>query len=192
MSFKFYLLLIGFIITFNTKGQISNPTSPHIYIKFSKKDYDCTKGAVALSIDSGKPPYTITWSNGVQGYYYLNELEPADYSVLITDGNGKDTTLYFSILKTVCRVIPDNLFSPNGDNINDRWRISGLEYYKNFELFVFNKWGQQVHHQEGGTYEPWDGRYLGTPVVDATYYFVLYLEKGKKDSIIKGNVTIIR
>lgn len=164
----------------------------HIYLKLSLKNFDCSKGAAALQIDSGKPPYTILWSNGVQNQYYIHELTEGDYSVKITDGNNKDTILTFRIEKVKCPVVPENHFSPNGDNYKDKWMIHNLEYYQDFELFVFNKWGQQVHHQKGGTYEPWDGRYLGTLVADATYYYILYLEKDKKDTIIKGNVTIIR
>lgn len=187
------LVIIGLVIPFGCiYSQLRDTILPHIYLKLSIKPFDCTKGAAALRIDSGKPPYIIHWSNGMQNQYYVNELTEGSYSVKITDGNNKDTVLTFNIEKVKCDVLPEPHFSPNGDNYKDKWIIHNLEYYQNFELFVFNKWGQQVHHQKGGTYEPWDGRYMGTPVVDATYYFILYLEKDKKDTIIKGNVTIIR
>jgi gliding motility-associated-like protein len=190
---RIILGIIGFIFSFEYLfPQQRDTVLPHIYVKLSVKPYDCSKGAAAIQIDSGKPPFTIVWSNGTQNIYYVNDLTEGDYSVKITDGNNKDTILTFRIEKVKCPVVPENHFSPNGDNYKDKWFIHNLEYYQDFELFVFNKWGQQVHHQKGGTYEPWDGRYLGVLVADATYYYILYLEKDKKDTIIKGNVTIIR
>jgi gliding motility-associated-like protein len=190
MSYRHTILLLFLFFLFS-KPFYSQKDSVTYFFLF-KKDYDCTPGAAALRIDSGKPPYTITWSNGQQQVTSVNGLNPGTYSVTIINGNNKDTTVVFKIEKVICPVVPERYFSPNGDNYRDTWIIHNLEFYQDFELFVFNKWGQQVHHQAGGTYQPWDGKYQGVPVVDATYYYILYLEKNKKETILKGDVTIIK
>ena len=75
-------------------------------------------------------------------------------------------------------VIPDstlkipNAFSPNGDGINDKWEISGLNGYPNSKIEVFNRWGQPVYSSIGYS-NPWNGMYKGSPLPVGTFYYVI-------------------
>ena len=91
----------------------------------------------------------------------------------------------------VCEPIPETHFTPNGDDYNDTWNITKINLFPDFELFVYNRWGQLVHHQKN-EYIPWDGKTLIIPVPDATYYYILYLSKNDRNKFIKGPVSIIR
>jgi gliding motility-associated-like protein len=82
-----------------------------------------------------------------------------------------------------------NVFSPNGDGINDTWMIKNLILYPNSLLEVFNRYGQLVFRSKGYT-TPWDGKMNGKPVPVGTYYYVIQLGNG--DPAIKGSVTILR
>ncbi|MFY7898777.1 MAG: gliding motility-associated C-terminal domain-containing protein, partial [Chitinophagaceae bacterium] len=86
-------------------------------------------------------------------------------------------------------VIPPNAFSPNGDGINDTWQIKSLSDYPRSEIFIFNRYGQQVYTSIGYK-NPWDGTYNQHPVPVATYYYVINLKNGKTP--IVGWVQLLR
>ena len=80
-----------------------------------------------------------------------------------------------------------NVFTPNGDGINDRWLVpyNGPERYR---LAVLDRWGQTVHTANSPN-QPWDGRLgNGENAADGVYYYVL--EIGSK--LYKGSLTLIR
>jgi gliding motility-associated-like protein len=103
----------------------------------------------------------------------------------------KDNVLYLS--KKVTQApkalrIP-NVFSPNGDNINDKWIIPGTEAFPSCLVEVFNRYGQSIFRSVGYQ-QPWDGTLNGSPLPVATYYYMINLRNGEPP--ITGNVTILR
>ncbi len=73
-----------------------------------------------------------------------------------------------------------NGFSPNGDNVNDLFEITGIEDYPNAEIVIFNRWGNKVF--ESATYKgDWNGLSRnGTNVPDGTYFYILKLDEIQK------------
>ncbi|MCO6484214.1 MAG: gliding motility-associated C-terminal domain-containing protein [Saprospiraceae bacterium] len=63
-------------------------------------------------------------------------------------------------------------FSPNGDNINDKFTVTGIEDYPNNEVTVYNRWGNQVFYQKGYK-NSWDGSWNGYILPDGTYFYFL-------------------
>ena len=55
-----------------------------------------------------------------------------------------------------------NAFSPNGDNINDTYKISSIGVTQ-FEFSIFNIWGERVFHTNDKNFE-WDGKNAPTGV----------------------------
>jgi gliding motility-associated-like protein len=68
-----------------------------------------------------------------------------------------------------------NAFSPNGDGINDDWKIINLITYPEATLQVFNRHGQKVYESRGYN-SPWKGTYNGSPLPIGTYYYVIDLK----------------
>lgn len=100
------------------------------------------------------------------------------------------------VVNVLLPVVIPNTFTPNGDGFNDTWQIIRIGLYPNNEVSIFDRWGQRVYHKKG--YSPegdWDGRYLGTALPVATYYYIIELN-AKTDTpeleLLKGSVTIIR
>lgn len=160
----------------------------------------CLKASAALKIEgaNSSDKVKISWSNGKNDVKQISELSSGDYQVNINIEHQQDTlvfitdtTLYFSIQKELCKVSVDNYFSPNDDNYHDVMGVSNTNYYPNFELNVFNKWGQQVHKQKN-TYTPWDGKWNGIPLPDGAYFYVFFYDSNDKSKLIKGDVTILR
>ncbi|MCW5899056.1 MAG: gliding motility-associated C-terminal domain-containing protein [Flavobacteriales bacterium] len=76
-----------------------------------------------------------------------------------------------------------NVFTPNGDGLNDSFTIVNVQYYEN-ELTIYNRWGQSVFATSNYANQ-W--RAVGVP--DGTYYYVLKLGDGRE---FTGHVTFLR
>jgi len=85
-------------------------------------------------------------------------------------------------------VIP-NLFTPNGDGLNDLFVIKNLLQYQGRELMVINRWGNQVYKSNNYNND-WDGGSLA----EGTYYYILRVRNGANGEwqTHKGAVAIIR
>ncbi len=72
-------------------------------------------------------------------------------------------------------------FSPNGDYINDFWKIHGLDEFPNHHIYVYNRWGNIVF--ETKNYENnWDGKWDATPLPPGTYFYLIDTGTGKKQT----------
>lgn len=80
-----------------------------------------------------------------------------------------------------------NAFSPNNDGINDTWQVYGLN--DDVVVSVFDRYGNTVFTSKGYT-TPWDGMRNGKPLLAGTYYYMISMEKNKKQ--MNGSLTIIR
>lgn len=114
--------------------------------------------------------------------------QDATYTLTATGEFGCTATDMITV-KIFKPVTVPNVFSPNGDNIHDRWTIPNLTDYPGATVEVFNRYGQKVFHSAGyGT--PWDGTNNGKDMPVGTYYYVIQLRNGFKP--MTGSVTIIR
>jgi gliding motility-associated-like protein len=159
-------------------------------VRFSKTDKECEAGKASVSILSGTAPYQYVWSNASVTDHTEN-LEAGTYTVTVMDAAGQDTSIVFTIEEQICEPVAETHFTPNGDMFNDSWDISRINYFPDFELVVYNRWGQQVHHQTN-QYTAWEGTHLGLPLPDGTYYYILFFSKSDKNKFIKGDVSILR
>jgi gliding motility-associated-like protein len=101
-------------------------------------------------------------------------------------GCGSTDEVMVKLLKMP--VIP-NIFSPNGDGINDRWEIPHLETYPGSVIQLFNRYGQLVHRIVNYSI-PWDGKISGRDAPVGTYYYIIDPRNGRKP--MTGFVDIIR
>nr|WP_316829064.1 Calx-beta domain-containing protein [Pedobacter miscanthi] len=82
-----------------------------------------------------------------------------------------------------------NLFTPNGDGINDTFEIIGLNQYQSNELQIINRWGNEVFHAKG-----YQNNWTGEGLNEGTYYYLLRVKKANSDEleVYKGYITLIR
>ncbi|HJV19576.1 MAG TPA: gliding motility-associated C-terminal domain-containing protein [Sediminibacterium sp.] len=83
-----------------------------------------------------------------------------------------------------------NAFSPNGDGINDRWIVPGLESYPQSAVQIFNRDGQVVFQSKPYQTSGWDGNYQGAALPSGVYYYII--ERGAGHSVMSGTIIIIR
>ena len=86
-----------------------------------------------------------------------------------------------------------NAFSPNGDGVNDVFKVSHKSLVR-FQAYIFNRWGQELYrwnlsHIDDG----WDGTAHGRQVPEGVYFIVVEAEgaDGVKYNI-KGDINILR
>jgi gliding motility-associated-like protein len=82
-----------------------------------------------------------------------------------------------------------NLFTPDGDGINDYFVIEQNYLYQDYELTVYNAAGQQVFKQVDYQND-WDGTYEGNKLPTGTYFYLLKKLDGSKS--FKGVITLVR
>jgi len=146
-------------------------------------------GAIDLSVEYGTAPYTYNWSNN-ETTEDLENLDGGEYIITVTDIYKCMITDTFIVKVTNIDCIHIyNVFSPNGDGVNDTWDIDNIFLYPDVEINVFNQWGNKVFESTGYT-EAWDGTYNGNPLPAATYYYTLDLKNG--DKAYSGSITILK
>jgi len=109
--------------------------------------------------------------------YYLN--------VVGSCGTGSDSV----DVKFYTGFYIPNIFSPNGDHLNDTWNIPALYAYPGFTLSVYNRFGQRVFYTRsapGG----WDGKYLGQPQSSGVYIYEINLPR--EPYHLKGSLILLR
>ena len=89
--------------------------------------------------------------------------------------------------------VPDT-FSPNGDGINDFFKIPGANDLHNDELYIYNRWGGLVY-QSNDYDNTWEGKstakMLGSSDLEEGTYFYIY-KPGDSLDVIKGTVYLKR
>jgi gliding motility-associated-like protein len=81
-------------------------------------------------------------------------------------------------------------FTPNGDGVNDNFVIRGLEDYPENEIFIFNRWGNEVFHSS--TYMRGGRIWNGSNLSDGTYFYILNVVINGVSERHNGYITIIR
>ena len=85
-----------------------------------------------------------------------------------------------------------NALTPNGDGINDTWKIEGIWQYPENEVLIMNRWGELVRtiRNYNNRSNVWDGtNNSGSPLVNGDYYYILKLQGGP---VLKGWVYLHR
>lgn len=88
----------------------------------------------------------------------------------------------------VKEIMVPNVFSPNGDGINDKWVISHIENYQNASFTIFDRYGKRIYRSTTAAV-PWDGTVTGKQVPAGTYYYIISLGNNK---LLNGSVTVLR
>ncbi|WP_281169879.1 Ig-like domain-containing protein [Olivibacter sitiensis] len=108
------------------------------------------------------------------------------FGYTVRDANGNVSNEATVRVEVTGFFIP-NVFTPNGDGINDRFQIVGREQFDRIELNVFNRWGGEVYSNENYRDE-WDGNNLN----EGTYYYLIKTHREGRTEVHKGWVLLKR
>ena len=123
----------------------------------------------------------------------------ATITAMISDTAGCSALDSMRLTVIVPRIIYiPNVFSPNGDGLNDFFFISGRYNLVNITYMnIFDRWGNQLFEGKGLTpgsqQEGWDGKFNDEPMQPGTYVYIAELEyEDGKFELVTGDITIIR
>ena len=112
----------------------------------------------------------------------------------VTNAEGcKDTfSLNTGLLYADFVLYLPNSFSPDGDGINDVFKLEGTKYNKEFLLEIYNQWGEKVF-ETNNMQDSWDGTYQGKECQQGVYLCIIHLIP-MKDFVksYRTNITLIR
>lgn len=157
---------------------------------------DGTKGSIkGISVNGQTAPYTYTWFNAngdeVASGIELNNVPLDKYYLSVTDRFGCEVlsdVADFGTLKITPIKVP-NAFTPNGDAVNDVWKIEGVDNYPDATFNVFDRTGNKVFTSKGYN-KPFDGTQAGNNLPVGVYFYKIILSANCDP--ITGSLTIIR
>ena len=114
-------------------------------------------------------------------------LENGTYVVVLTSINSGGCMAYDTlIIDVINELIIPNVFTPNGDGVNDNLVFKNLHAFPDNRLVVLNRWGKTVFEKTG-----YQNDWNGGDQNDGTYFFILELND-KENTVHKGTITILR
>lgn len=115
------------------------------------------------------------------------------YTVTATDERGcTDTANIIVIVKRDYEIFVPNVFSPNGDGVNDVFQPLDFGAAKTFNMKIFNRWGELIF-QTSDINQPWDGTYKTKPLDVGVYTYYISGEFLNNEVFKKtGSVTLVR
>ncbi|MBK8644702.1 MAG: gliding motility-associated C-terminal domain-containing protein [Saprospiraceae bacterium] len=118
-----------------------------------------------------------------------------DYTLVLTDENGCQISLSIKvIIQSDTDIFTPTGFSPNGDQVNDRFKIFGKNPNLTIEkLNIFDRWGELIYEENNvsiGSQIGWDGTFKGLPLNPGT--FVFYLKIKESGRTIYGDINLVR
>jgi len=118
-------------------------------------------GTYEYVLDSGSPQDSNIFTNVSLGLHNVTAID--------VNGCGSITTSIFVI------GFP-SFFTPNGDTINDEWRVVADVSTPDMDIFIFDRYGKLLQQLDNNT--GWDGTYGGTPMPATDYWFVAEFRDG--------------
>lgn len=176
----------GDTITFNIlENDVLEPVS----------DFDITNvGTLPGLVNLGNGQFSYTGEVGGEFLYTVCSKSCPDLC---------DQALVTIVLQDNRECSVPNIFTPNGDDINDWLVIPCIDsrLYPNNSLVVYNQWGDKVYEaspyfndpQSGTDAIPWRGTLDGKPgqdLPDATYFYIF--RPGPGEPALKGFIEIFR
>lgn len=116
------------------------------------------------------------------------------YTVVANIGNCLSEPQNFTIVvNPICDVIVPNVFSPNGDEINDYFSLIDYQGIAKLNCKIFNRWGNLINEFNTPEFK-WNGKSNnGIPVADGTYFYIIKATITNGHTIQKnGPINLIR
>lgn len=180
-------------VSINLNPSVFSLYSSHTDLECLGSGYD---GVAEVFTVNGTAPFNYTWNTvPPQTTSKIENLHFGVYTAEVSDATGCKLTETIYIQPGTCceQIYFPNAFTPNGDGLNDSWRITSTVGMELKEFAIFNRWGQSVWSSKN-QFESWDGTSKGRDAEVATYYFVIKYKclTDDKTYVKKGDISLIR
>jgi len=204
----------------STSNQISVETSGLWFLKVSS-GHCSFSDTVSITISDLSNALKPNWGDTIiackEDVFFLNVSAPAMSKILWSNGDenfrievnnpgfywatihyqgcfASDTVLVERPFCNCMLTIP-SAFTPNGDGLNDRFRVIVPAdcAIDQFEMGVYNRWGQLVFYTQNPK-SAWDGTFKGGPAEAGIYMYTIGYYAGDKrvKKMHTGDIALIR
>lgn len=139
------------------------------------------------------PNSSYLWSDGSTQNHLLVETEGL-YGVEVTQLCPNTDSIFIKVIDCCGFYIP-NTFSPNNDNLNDKFDIKSNCVPQKYELSIYNRWGNLIFTSKN-IEEKWEGKYEGKDLPEGVYIYkvnCIINENGVNQVWNRsGDITLIR
>jgi gliding motility-associated-like protein len=172
----------------NTTDSINIQIFPVPYVELGGDVTLCAGETYFFNIEEHE---IVIWNeNVVSNTYQTIQNEVVSVSVINIYGCSYVDSVTVSFLE--CDGPISNIFTPNGDGVNDLFYFNQYEY-KDLQVFIYNRWGQLICKMNNIDY--WDGNNCktGLKVSDGTYFYVMnYITRESEHGMKKGYIQVSR
>ena len=191
-------------LVFTVNGTCANPAKDTVVIKNfadnlsiailgSSKTCAGTPFTLNSSATNGYLNYNYGWfispsNNPISNSPILSYVSPSSEGTYTITLNVNDSCGYsrfaYEIITVLppCTVIIPNVITPNGDGVNDFFKIGNIEHHPNTTVTIFDRWGKKVFENSNYSNE-WAADHLA----DGTFFYVIDVPNDKKYS---GFITV--
>ncbi len=162
-------------------------------------DGDSTLSVLVSDYSFG--PYTYTWNPaafvtpvlGNDSMFTITTSGQSQYYTVAVGYGLQGCAAYDSVRIDYCPCIDiidsiPNVFTPNGDVLNDFFEMPSLCDYDQFRIVIFNRWGKKMYESTNPGFK-WDGKTDGgTECSEGVYYWIMDTKSGQ----LHGFVELIR
>lgn len=124
---------------------------------------------IRLENEETEVQYSIDEGLTFQSSNRFERLVPGIYDVLVE-------TQCLTLTETVLVGGLDSFFTPNGDSANEIWSLENQEFFPNFSISVFNRFGQLLYRFGAGD-SGWDGTFNQRRLPSDSYWYRLETEE---------------
>jgi len=139
-----------------------------------------------------EPDFNFAFTTNFENNY--RDVGDYEITLIATTINGCTDSV-----KTTVRVLPEtssevfipNSFTPNGDGINDVFKIEGFGFTE-FDLKIYNRWGSLIF-ETNNSQVTWDGSQNGNPLPSGYYGYRIQIKGAEPRFIYKtGSILLLR
>lgn len=119
--------------------------------------------------------------------------ETTNYIISVISDNGciATDTVTIIVIQPCGDVFVPNVFSPNGDGLNDLECVMG-DCVVGVDFTIYNRWGEVVFSSDDQNY-CWDGTFRGKPVQTGVYVYKLTATLNTGEQVLRsGNINVTR
>lgn len=134
--------------------------------------------------------FNYLWQDGSTNATFAVK-QIGQYILTVTNycGSYTDSITY---TKGVCKIYVPNAFTPNKDGRNDLFRARYGENIKNFNLQVYNRWGQKAF-ESNDINKGWDGKINGILQPQGAFVWIIRYDTftSEEQMLLKGSFVLI-
>jgi len=117
-------------------------------------------------------------------------LATTEYTIKVRSPDGCESEAKTKVIVARKLLMP-SAFTPNGDGLNDVFRIPAGTTLNRVRFSIFDRWGNIVF-QTSDINKGWDGSYKGTPLPPGVFVYLIRGNDTDDDILAKGTVILVK